>query len=76
MMKDGSYASIGATLKPAKVDALKNVVTSSKINNVNLCTDVLTYTEEKAFTSKLALSGGLTVGNVLLDSREGKQSVI
>ena len=60
-MKNSDYSSIGATLNPAKVDAMKNVVTSSKINDVNLCTDVLTYTNEKTFTSPLTLSGGLTV---------------
>ena len=60
-MLNSNYGSIAATLNPDSVDALKNVVTSSKINDLNLCSEVLTYTNEKTFTSPITLSGDLTV---------------
>lgn len=60
-MKNQDYSSISAVLQPGSVDALKQVVTSDKINGVDLCTDVLLYTQMKSFTEELTISGDLTV---------------
>ena len=60
-MKNEVYSTISAVLQPGSVDALKQVVTSDKINGVDLCTDVLLYNQMKTFTEAMTISGDLTV---------------